>query len=131
MKNSKRTKFCRLMKFIFGFLHFLCLLGPFLYFIPHALIVGEVASKITLTLSCVVSMILAATSLVIDQTHRAGLYRSITWILIAGILFCLASVREFIFIMAIASVLDELVFVKIKNHYSAALISNKEIDRRL
>lgn len=130
MAESKRTKKCRFMKFIFGLFHLLCLLGPFIYFIPYALVTGAVVSKITLTLSCVLSLILGAISLIVDQTHRSSLHRSITWILIAGILFCLASVKEFIWIMAISSILDELIFTKIKDHYAVALISNKEIDRR-
>lgn len=48
----------------------------------------------------------------------------------AGVLFALEEVKVFIWIMCITSVLDELVFVKMKDYYKACLISNREIDRR-
>lgn len=32
--------------------------------------------------------------------------------------------------MAATSVIDELIFVRLKDYYKTALISNKEIDRR-
>ena len=129
--ESKRTKQCRGLKILFTILHFLCLFGPFLYFVPYAFYVGEVASKIVLGLSTAVSIVLAAVSVIVDQTAKAGLQRSVLWTLIAGVLFCLDSVKTFIWIMAGTSLLDELVFVKLKNRYSTALISNKELDRRL
>lgn len=128
--ESKRTKQCRAGNFIFGLLHILCLVGPFLYFIPYGFIMGETVNKIALGFTVVLSIILALISFVVDQTHRAGLHRSILWALIAGVLFCLSEVKTFIWIMAVVSLVDELIFVKIKDHYKIALAANKEIDRR-
>ena len=53
------------------------------------------------------------------------------WILITGVLFTLKEIQVFIWIMAATSIVDELVFTKLKDYYKAALISNKEIDRRV
>ena len=128
---SKRTKQCRGLKIFFTILHFLCLFGPFLYFIPYGFIVGETVSKVVLGLTTAISLALAGISLVVDQTAKAGLQRSVLWTLIAGVLFCLSSVKTFIWIMAGTSILDELLFVKLKNYYTTALISSKELDRRL
>lgn len=130
MKASDRTKQCRNRKNIFGLIHFLCLFGPLLYFIPYGYITGETVSKIGMSFTVIVSVMLAAISMIISATHRAGLHRCILWILIAGVLFCLQEVQVFIWIMCVTSILDELVFVRLKDYYKAALISNKEIDRR-
>ena len=128
--ESKRTKQCKVGKFIFGLLHFLCLVGPFLYFIPYGFIVGETVSKVALSFTIVLSLILGALSFIVDQTHRASMHRSIMWAMIIGVLFCLSEIKTFIWIMAIASILDELVFVKLRDHYKVKLIANREIDRR-
>lgn len=127
---SKRTKQCRLLKNIFTFLHLICLFGPLLYFIPYAFLIGTPVEKISLSFTVIVALILAVISVVTSVTARAGLQRCMLWSLICGVLFCLADIKAFIYIVAISSVLDELVFVKLKDHYKAALISNKEIDRR-
>ena len=127
---SDRTKQCRLLKNIFGLLHFLCLFGPLLYFIPYGYITGETVSKIGMSFTLIVSVVLAVISILVSVTARAGLHRCIMWILIAGVLFCLKEIQVFIWIMCITSILDELIFTKVRDYYKAALISNKEIDRR-
>lgn len=131
MATSKRTKKLKIAAIIFGILHLLCLLGPFLYFLPAAFINGETVSKIVLGFSVVTSLILATVSLIIGVKNRAGLHRGIMWLLIAGILFCLESVKPFIWIMAIVSIVDELIFVKLKDKFKTAAATNKEIDKRL
>lgn len=128
---SDRTKQCRTLKNIFGFLHFLCLFGPLLYFIPYGYITGETVSKIGMSFTIILSVVLAVISILVSVTARAGLHRCIMWVLIAGVLFCLKEIQVFIWIMCITSILDELVFTKVRDYYKAALISNKEIDRRV
>lgn len=127
---SERTKQCRTLKNIFSILHFLALFGPLLYFIPYGYITGETVEKIGMSFTVIVSVILAVISILVSVTARAGLHRCIMWILIAGVLFCLQEIQIFIWIMCITSVLDELIFTKVRDHYKTALISNKEIDRR-
>ena len=128
---SERTKQCRVLNLVFGLLHFLCLFGPLLYFIPYGYITGETVEKIGMSFTVITALILSMISILVSATHRAGLHRCIMWVLIAGVLFCLEKVQVFIWIMAITSILDELIFTKVKDHYKAALISNKEIDRRV
>lgn len=115
---------------MFAFLHFLCMFGPLLYFIPLGYATGETTTKVTMSLTVVISIVLAFISLVVDVRSKQGLHKSIMWILMAGVLFALEEVKVFIWIMCITSVLDELVFVKMKDYYKACLISNREIDRR-
>lgn len=119
------------MTTIFSILHLVCLFGPLLYFIPYGYITGETVEKICMSFTVIVSVVLAIISLLISATARAGLHRCILWSLIIGVLFCLQEVQVFIWIMAVTSILDELIFVKVKDYYKAALISNREIDRRI
>ena len=128
---SARTKHCKIMTTIFSILHLVCLFGPLLYFIPYGYITGETVEKICMSFTVIVSVVLAIISLLISATARAGLHRCIMWALIIGVLFCLKEVQAFIWIMAVTSILDELIFVKVKDYYKAALISNREIDRRM
>lgn len=127
---SERTKQCKNRKNLFGLLHFLCLFGPLLYFVPYGYITGETVEKIAMSFTIIISVVLAVISVVVSVTARAGLHRCIMWTLIAGVLFCLQEIQTFIWIMAITSILDELIFTKVRDYYKAALISNKEIDRR-
>jgi hypothetical protein len=127
---SERTKQCKTNTVVFTILHLLCLFGPLLYFIPYGYISGEITEKIVMSFTVVVSIIMAVISAIVSVTSRAGLHRCILWTLIAGVLFCLQEVQTFIWIMCITSVLDELVFVKIRDHFKTALAANIEIDRR-
>lgn len=128
---SKRTKNARVAHIIFSILHFICLLGPFFYFIPAAFIAGEVVQKLALGLTTILALVFAAISLLVDVKHRAGLHRSILWILVLGLLMSLAAIKPFIWIMAIASIVDELVFVKLAEHFKTVKNTNKEIDKAL
>lgn len=127
---SDRTKQCKTIVFIFGLLHFLALFGAFIYFIPHAFAVGSTASKVVLSFAIAFSIVLAAVSVLVDITRRVGLHKAIMWALVLAILLALESVKTFIIIMAIVSIVDELVIMPIYNHYKFALISNKEMDKR-
>lgn len=127
---SDRTKQCKILTTIFGVLHFLCLFGPLLYFVPYGYATGAVVEKIAMSFTVIASVILALISVLVSVTARAGLHRCIMWILITGVLFTLQEIQVFIWIMAVTSILDELVFTKVREHYKAALISNREIDRR-
>ena len=127
---NKRTKQCKNLVSLFNVLHFLCLFGPFLYYIPTAFVEGQPGEKLALSLTMVVSLILAAFVILADAATRGGLIKSIMWSLLLGVCFCLPQVETFVYIMAIISIIDELVIVKLRNHYKTALIANKEMDRR-
>lgn len=127
---SNRTKQCRIRALFFGFLHILFMVGPLLFFVPYAFAMGEVVSKVALGLTSMTSLILLLISFLTGLKHRAGLHRSIVWLLIAGVLFCLKNVAPFVWIMAVTSILDELVFIRAKDHFQTAYNTNREIDRR-
>ena len=129
--KSERTKQCRRLSILFLVLHILCLFGPLLYFIPYAYIVGEVGRKLALSLFLIVALCLSVVAIISDAKTRGGLAKSIMWILVIGISICLQEVKVFVYIMAIVSVIDELVIVRLRAKYKDAYAANKEIDRRM
>lgn len=129
--KSERTKQCKRLSILFLVLHILCLFGPLLYFIPYAYIVGEVGRKLALSLFLIVALCLSVVALISDAKTRGGFAKSIMWILVIGISICLQEVKVFVYIMAIVSIIDELVIVRLRAKYKDAYASNKEIDRRM
>ena len=128
--ESQRTKDCKRNVVILSILHFLCLFGPFIYFIPYGFITGTTGSKVAITLGVTLSIILAAIALFIDVSHRAGIHKSIFWILVAVLILVLTKVKTFVIIMALVSLVDELIICRLYNRAKTALIANKEIDKR-
>lgn len=133
VKPSKRTQHCRKMYWIFNLAHFLALFGPFAYYIPYCFIKGETTEKIAVGLSVLTAIILLVMAFIIDVKHRNGLNKTAFWILILGVIYVLNSVNITILvcIMAVISIIDELVFIKLRDLFAAKLNANKEIDRRL
>lgn len=129
--KSERTKQCKRLSVFFLIFHILCLFGPLLYFIPYAYIVGEVGRKLALSLFLIVALCLSVVALISDAKTRGGLAKSIMWILVIGISICLQEVKVFVYIMAIVSIIDELVIVKLRAKYKDAYAANREIDRRM
>lgn len=127
---SKRTKQCRNLRDLFTVLHLLCLFGPFLYYIPSSFINGQPGEKLALSLTMVVALILGAFSIIADAATKGNLIKTIMWTLVLGVCICLPKISTFIYIMAIISILDEIVIVRLRDKYKTAYLANKEIDRR-
>lgn len=127
---TKRTKQCRNLRDLFTVLHLVCLFGPFVYYIPTAFINGQPGEKLALSLTMVVALILGAFTLLAEAATKGGLAKSIMWTLILGVCFCLPKVETFVYIMAIISIIDEIVIIKLRDKYKTAFLANKEIDRR-
>lgn len=130
MKQSDRTKQCKNLSLLFGILHFLCLFGPLLYYIPYAFASGETGQKLGLSLFAIVAICLMFLAIISEAATRAGLIKSMLWLLILGITMCLTEAKTFIYVMAIVSVVDELIIIKLKDHYKNKYSANVEIDRR-
>ena len=60
------------------------------------------------------------------------MHKSIFWLLIGGVILCLESIdiRVMTWVMVVTCLVDELFIVPAKNHYTAALLTNVEIDKR-
>lgn len=129
--KSRRTKQCAALKNVFTALHFICLFGPLAWYVPYGYATGTPVEKIGMSSTVIVAIVLAAISTIVGATSKAGLHRCMLWILITGVLITLSEIETFIYIMALTSILDELVFCKLKDHYKAAYVANREIDRRM
>ena len=127
---TERTKQCKRNKIIFSILHYLAMLAPIIYFAAFVIITGEVVQKVAMTIDIIVVLILGVLSLFTDVKYRGGLRKTMLWAMIAGIVWCLNRAHTFIIIMAICSILDELIFVKLKDRYAELTRTNKELDRR-
>lgn len=130
-RPSIHTKKVKRKLLICEILHFLFLFGPFLYFIPYAYITSGLHEKIILSLDVIVCIILAIISGISSLTHQGNLHKSIFWIGIIGIIFCLDSVRAFCYIMAIASIIDELILLRLIKKYEIKKETNTALDERL
>lgn len=128
--KSERTKQCKKLSILFTVLHFLCLFGPLLYFVPYAFIEGNTGHKLALSLFLIIALCLSVFAIISEAKTRGGLAKSIMWILIIGISICLKEVETFVYIMAGVSILDELFIVRLNNKYKDAYAANREIDRR-
>ena len=130
MASSDRTKHLRLMKFLFSSLHYIFMFVPLIVFIVMGYVEGTSSQKVTLSLTVAVGLILGILSIFIAVKNRAGLHRTILWTVVIGISFCLSQVEVFVYVMAITSIIDEVLLVKLKDRYTNLLTINKEIDKR-
>lgn len=128
--KTERTKSLQKIYGWLTFFHIVCFLGPLLTFIIIGYASGTSTQKVTLSLTLAISIILALISLVISATHRAGLHRTIMWIIIIGILACLKSIESCIWTLAITSIIDELILIPARNKYKELVTINKEMDKR-
>lgn len=130
MAEHKRTKSCRRKKIVFGFFHFLALFAPFVYFIPQVYICGTVVNKATFTLAAASGLIIGLLGLFLEATHKAGFQKSMACCIMLGLAFYLPAVQPLLIGYSICSILDELIFIRLYEHYAELLRTNKEIDRR-
>lgn len=111
-------------------LHFLAMFGPFLFYIPYAFATGSEKSSYGLAVSLVVAIILLVVSFIISAAHRAGLHKSIFWIILFGLITAVENQVTLVVVMSVVSILDELLFVPLRDKYKRLYETNKEIDKR-
>lgn len=128
--KSERTVECKKRTRLFSVLHFLCVFGPFLYFIPYSFIFSSTGQKLFLSLELVTVLIIAAFAALSDLKTRGGYAKIIYWLCILGITYCLEQAKIFIYIMCVCAIIDELLITKLRDKYKDAYRANKEIDRR-
>ena len=130
-QRSKITKHYQTSHIICCILHFLCIFGPVLYYIPEAFkCASNTVEKSCLSLSLVIALVFTLMMVFCDLKYRAGIVKSIMWITILGITLCLPAIKTMIIAMAVISIIDEIFIVRLKDSTKAKLIANKEIDKR-
>ena len=126
---SKHTKRCRLKLWLFRILDWVCLFMPLIIYIGIALASNEaiVAQKVAVVSTTMIALMLSGFNVIAQKRLRCPI-----WIIIIGLY---VAVRDYlmplIIILAVTSVLDDLVFTPIIDYYHTKLIANKAMDERL
>ena len=126
---SKFTKECKFKLWLFRIIDFICLFMPLIIYVGIALASGEaiVAQKVAVVSTTMVALILSIFNVLSQKKLRCPI-----WIILIGLF---VAVRDYlmplIIILAITSVLDDLVFTPLIAYYKTKLIANKAMDERL
>lgn len=106
----------------------MCSLCPILIYVIKAFIDKDVqeVNKYTLGIMCSVALIVTIINIV-AKLHL----RCIPWILLLGIYLCLKDITALLVIMAITTIVDELILMPLHKSFRNKYTINKEIDKRL
>ena len=127
-KESSYTKKSRFWLWFYRILDAICLVTPLLIYVIIALCGGAVvAAKVAVVSTVMVAIILTVFNIIAQKRLRCPI-----WIMLIGLF---VAIKEYllplIIILAITSVLDDLVFTPLITYYKTKLISNKAMDERL
>lgn len=129
MKGSKFTRDCRRKLWFFRILDIICLVAPLLAYVIVALSSGEaiVAQKVAVVSTAMIALMLTGFNVIAQKKLRCPI-----WIVLIGLFVAIRDyLMPLIIILAITSILDDLVFTPVIGYYKTKLISNKAIDERL
>ena len=106
----------------------ICSLCPILIYVIKAFVDKDVqaVNKYTLGIMCSVALVITLINIV-AKLHL----RCIPWILLLGIYVCLKDITALLVIMAITTIIDELILVPLHKSFKNKYTINKEIDKRL
>ena len=106
----------------------ICSLCPILIYVLKAFIDKDVqeVNKYTLGIMCSVALVITLINIV-AKLHL----RCIPWILLLGIYVCLRDITALLVIMAITTIIDELILMPLHKSFKNKYTINKEIDKRL
>lgn len=128
MAQSAYTKSCRTKLWICRILDWICLGVPLIVYIIIALASGQigVGYKIAVMSTLVIALILTIFNVIAQKRLRCPI-----WILLLGLY---VAVKEWllplIVMLAITSILDDLVFTPLIDYYHTKLIASKVMDDR-
>ena len=125
---SKFTKECRFKLWLFRILDWICLALPVIVYIIIALSGGAlVAQKVAVVATTMVAIILTVFNIIAQKRLRCPI-----WIILIGLYIAIQKyLMPLIIILAVTSVLDDLVFTPLISYYRTKLIANKAMDERL
>ena len=123
---SEITKKYKDKAIAYGILSAVIVILPLMYYTIKAFITGEPRQKLSLGISITCAGIL----MIINLAAKLHL-RSILWILVLGINACLSNIQTLLIVMAVTTIIDELVLEPASKYYHSRYKINKEIDQRL
>ena len=128
-RKSKYTKATSRKLWFFRILSTVLILVPLIVYVVMALSMGQVLiiQKFGLISSVLVALLLTAFNFLAQKNLRAPI-----WIVLLGLYFAMAEfLMPLILMLAITSILDDLIFKPLIAHYNVKLISSKIIDDRM
>lgn len=121
-----RTKHFHRLKIIAGFLSFVCLTGPFIYYFFKALVADvSITNKITFGFVALSAIIISVVNIML-KSHL----RSPFWLMLLGFTLIFMQIKNIIVVMAITSLADELIFSPLYKYAREKYSINREIDKR-
>lgn len=124
--KSNITKKYTMLYRLFLSLSIILLVAPILVYAIIGFIEGDAKEKFTLGVTFVVATILVLIN-VIFKFH----VRSVMWIIVLGIYFCIENMIPLLLIIAISTIIDEFVLTPLYKKYRAKAKINREIDKRM
>lgn len=128
MAQSEYTKVTRIKLWLFRILDWICLFLPVIIYIIIALSDGGVANigKVSLVGCVVISLILTLFNVVAQKHLRCPI-----WIILIGLFVAIKQyLLPLIVILAVTSVMDDLLFTPLIAHYKMQLEASKVYDAR-
>ena len=125
---STMTKKYKKLSILTFLLSTICSLCPILIYVIKAFVDNDVkeVNKYTLGIMCSVALVITLINIV-AKLHL----RCIPWILLLGIYLCLRDITSLLIIMAITTIIDELILMPLHKSFKNKYAINKEIDKRL
>lgn len=124
---SQRTKNFKILYIIFSIISFLLTLGPVLFYIVKGYIDADLTKeKVALTGVILCAIILTAVNVLIKHHIRSTI-----WLLMLGIYYCVDNIMPLLLMIAIGTILDELIVSPLKKSFKNKKIINSEIDKRI
>lgn len=123
--KSQITKSYKNKYILCTFLSWVITLAPMLVYVIIAFIQGNTANKLTLGIICIGAIVLVAVNTLL-KLHM----RSIMWVLLIGVYICLKNITTLLVIVALTTIVDELVLTPLAKSYKTKFTINKEFDKR-
>lgn len=128
MAASNFTKVCRAKLWLFRILDWLCLCTPLIVYIIIALCNDgiKVGYKLAVVSTLFIAIILTIVNIISQKRLRCPI-----WIIIIGLFIAIRDyLMPLIIILAIVSILDDLVFTPLIHYYYTKTVASKTIDQR-
>lgn len=119
------TKY-KILKNLFLALSIFCLSFPMTFYGIQAFIYGSKVEKFTLGAFCAV----AIGMVVINFIMKIHL-KSMVWLLLLGIYICLNNITTLLIMVAVCTIIEELVIHPLYKFFKSKYVINKEIDKRI
>jgi hypothetical protein len=120
------TKKYKTLATIFTILSFVLTCGPLGYYFITGFMVADVSHKFILSMSLIMCLFLTIISLIAKFHLRSPLF-----IILLGLYFVLNNIATLLVFLAVATILDELLFTPLARHYRNKARINREIDKRI